>query len=104
MNQTDVEKIAIFRYGILAPYITTGGNGYAGPYDFFRSAAQKSYTDPITGKEKKFSEATFSRWLKAYQENGFDGLKPKERTDSGQPRKLDDEIRTKIIYYRNNYP
>lgn len=51
MNQTDVEKIAIFRYGILAPYITTGGNGYAGPYDFFRSAAQKGYTDPITGKE-----------------------------------------------------
>lgn len=103
MNDYETEKIAIFRYGVLSSYISTNGDNYSKPADFFREAADKKYRHPLTDKELEISEYTIYRWYKAYKENGFDGLKPKRRSDNGRPRKLDDDIKEKINYYRSNY-
>lgn len=104
MDTFQIEKIAIFRYGVIAPYISTNGEGYKTPSDFFRAAAGKTYQDPVTGKDRNYTEYTIYRWYKYYQKDGFDGLKPQPREDAGKPRKLDDDIKARIMYYRKNYP
>jgi transposase InsO family protein len=43
-------------------------------------------------------------WLKFYRTKGFDGLKPKTRTDSGRPRRLDDETIKTIEIKCKAYP
>lgn len=42
-------------------------------------------------KEKNISYATLKRWVKAYKENGIEGLIKKERKDKNQQRSLDDK-------------
>lgn len=103
MNQETRKKIALFRYGILAPVIS-------GTYDedqsikaFFRDAASKTYTNP-RGVDTTISASTLERWYYRYQKEGFDALLPKRRQDTGHSRKLDDDMMEQINYLKQEYP
>ena len=102
MEENLRNQIALFRYGILAPYIQRQVDTKA-PWTFFRNAADKKY-QYIDGTFRSVSPSSIERWLKSYNEKGFDGLKPLGRSDVGKQRKIDDELSKKIIYYVEEYP
>lgn len=102
MEENLRNQIALFRYGILAPYIQRQVDTKA-PWTFFRSAADKKY-QYIDGTFRSVSPSSIERWLKSYNEKGFDGLKPLGRSDVGKQRKIDDELSKKITYYVEEYP
>jgi transposase InsO family protein len=79
------EKIALFKYGIIAPVIHDTAKRQT---DYFKDIAQKIFDVPDIGR-KTYSWRTFKTWLRDYRIHGFDGLKPKERTDKGASRKMD---------------
>ncbi|MCW3491713.1 helix-turn-helix domain-containing protein, partial [Dethiobacter alkaliphilus] len=62
--------------------------------------AAKKHQVPYYG-EKEFTPKTLSCWLLAYRREGFEGLKPKRRSDRGQPRKLTREQEEDILALRN---
>ena len=97
MEENLRNQIALFRYGVLAPYIQRQVDTKA-PWRFFRSAANKKY-QYIDGTFRSVSPSSIERWLKSYNEKGFDGLKPIGRSDVGKQRKIDDELSKKITYY-----
>lgn len=96
MEEKDRESIALFRYGLIAPIL----NGQV--------SSQKEYLAEVTGKvhqvpyygPKEFTPKTLVCWLLAYRREGFDGLKPKARSDRGQPRKLSVEQEEHLLYLR----
>lgn len=102
MEENLRNQIALFRYGVLAPYIQRQVDTKA-PWTFFRSAADKKY-QYIDGTFRSVSPSSIERWLKSYDEKGFDGLKPIGRSDIGKQRKIDDELSKKITYYVEEYP
>lgn len=102
MEENIRNQIALFRYGVLAPYIQRQVNTNE-PWTFFKDAAEKKY-QYIDGTFKSISPSSIGRWLKKYNEKGFDGLKPGKRTDSGKQRKMDEQLKNKIIYYVEEYP
>lgn len=102
MEENLRNQIALFRYGILTPYIQRQVDTKA-PWTFFRSAADKKY-QYIDGTFRSVSPSSIERWLKSYNEKGFDGLKPLGRSDVGKQRKIDDELSKKITYYVEEYP
>ena len=102
MEENLRNQIALFRYGILAPYIQRQVDTKA-PWTFFRDAADKKY-QYINGTFRSVSPSSIERWLKSYNEKGFDGLKPLGRSDVGKQRKIDDELSKKITYYVEEYP
>lgn len=102
MEENLRNQVALFRYGILAPYIQRQVDTKA-PWTFFRSAADKKY-QYIDGTFRSVSPSSIERWLKSYNEKGFDGLKPLGRSDVGKQRKIDDELSKKITYYVEEYP
>lgn len=102
MEENLRNQIALFRYGILAPYIQRQVDTKV-PWTFFRSAADKKY-QYIDGTFRSVSPSSIERWLKSYNEKGFDGLKPLGRSDVGKQRKIDDELSKKITYYVEEYP
>ena len=89
MDQKDrSQQIALFRYGIIAPVLhDTAGKQAA----WFKDAAQKVYDVPGSGR-RKYQWRTFKSWLRDYRIHGFDGLKPKIRTDKGISRTVDDGL------------
>ena len=63
MDEIYKDKIALFRYGIIAPLVTAGDVSPKQRADFFRDASQKTYTMP-DGKIVTFSIDTLYRYYK----------------------------------------
>lgn len=94
------EKIALKRFQIISPVLaepTRAQNAY------FRSQADKEYDFPRYGR-KSVTVSTMKAWLREYRKNGFEGLKPKARSDMGRPRKLDEQTLKTIEIKCKAYP
>lgn len=103
MNDETRQKIALFRYGILAPIISGTYEEDKTIKEFFSDAAKKVYTNP-RGEDTKVTAYTLERWYYKYKNGGFDALIPQRRCDTGKPRKIDDDIKEQIIYLKKEYP
>lgn len=82
------ERIAIFRYGIIAPALHMGARDKS---KYFQGLAGKEFDVPYYGM-KKYAKGTFEEWLFKYRKGGLDGLKPQSRDDKGITRKISDSI------------
>ncbi len=101
MSENDLtQKIALFRYSIIAPVLHDSTQGQT---RHFKEMAKKLWDVPSSGR-KQFSWKTFKSWLHDYRISGFDGLKPKTRSDKGQPRVIDDHLNSVIIQKFEQYP
>ena len=103
MNNEYREKIALFRYSILAPLISGTYDDSDSNKAFFRDAAKRTYTNP-RGIDTVLSASTIERWYYSYKRDGFDGLIPQRRNDTGMSRKLDDDMMDQIKYLKKEYP
>lgn len=103
MDEIYKDKIALFRYGIIAPLVTAGDVSQKQRADFFRDASQKTYTMP-DGKIVTFSIDTLYRYYKKYNEGNLEALKPVERVDAGKTRKMDTDITAQIDFIHKEYP
>ena len=103
MNDETRQKIALFRYSIIAPLISGTYDSAKSKKAFFRDAATRIYTNP-RGIDATLSAATIERWYYRYQRDDFDALLPKRRNDTGHSRKLDDDMIEQIKYLKKEYP
>lgn len=103
MDEHYRNQVALFRYGIIAPLVTSGETTPAERGKFFRNAAEKDYSF-VDGRIVSVSDYTVSRYYKAYMTGGFDALKPKGRSDVGKIRKLDEDSVSQIEYLHKEYP
>ena len=94
------ERIALKRYQIISPVLAEPARAQN---DYFRKQAQQVHDVPRYGP-RKFSVSTLKSWLKKYRKHGFEGLKPKNRSDGGRPRRLDPETLTAIGIKCKAYP
>ena len=97
---TAAEQMALFRYGIIAPILHDSSNGQT---RYFKQMAQKVFEVPGYGR-KKYHWKTFKSWLRTYRRAGFDGLKPKTRTDKGNSRRVDDGLAQVIQQKYQQFP
>lgn len=102
MDEKQKNDIALFRYGVIAPFVQRQCEEER-PWTFFRNAQKKKY-EYINGEMTSVSATTMARWYKDYLEKGFDGLKPVARCDLGRMRKIDEDVQKKVIYYIREYP
>ncbi len=103
MKEEERQKIALFRYGIIAPLISETYDEQKSLKEFFLHASQKVYANP-RGEEAKISESTIERWYYYYKNGGFDALLPQRRSDTGRSRKIDDDIESQIRHLKKEYP
>jgi len=95
-------EIALFRYGLIAsllfaPLLT-------GQVErLLRQIASQRYVIPYS-KRTLVGISTLRRYLKQYQQGGFDALRPQERCDKGVPRALAAEVLEKAIALRQEQP
>jgi putative transposase len=96
MLEKDRESIALFRYGLIAPLL----NGQVeSRKDYLAEICSQIHQVPCRGS-KEYRPKTVEKWLRTYQKEGFDGLKPKQRSDKGQTRKVPLELKVSILEFR----
>lgn len=94
-SQDPAEAIALFRFGLIgkvqdllqqpAPLKTA-----------LETVASTLHLGP-DGRERRVSARTLEDWWYAYAKGGFAALRPKSRSDQGQPRKLNTEQEQLIL-------
>lgn len=99
-KKDQAEKIALFRYGIIAPVLHDSANGQT---RYFKQMAQKIFDVSGCGR-KKYNWKTFKSWLRTYRISGFDGLKPKTRNDKGLSRIVDQHLENIIRQKFDQFP
>lgn len=87
------QKTALFRYSVIAPLETGTSDPSISNKEFFRRAAERTYTDP-DGKTVTIGASTIEKWHHAYKKGGFDALFPQSRKDEGISRKLDQDLQS----------
>jgi len=97
---TKSEEIALFRFSIIAPVIHNTQENQA---RYFKDMAKTVYTLP-DGSSKQFHWRTFKSWLRLYRANGFDGLKPDPRADSGVSRVISRDLESIIRTRLEEFP
>jgi transposase InsO family protein len=88
MDREIREKIALKRYQIISPVLAEPARAQN---EYFRKQAETEHEFPRYGL-RKISVSTMKAWLRKYRKGGFDTLKPKNRSDGGRPRRLDEGL------------
>jgi len=85
MSTDPAEAIALFRYRVVAdatnPRLSPAERG-----TLVRQLARQSYMQP-DGSSRVYSRGTLDRWVRAYRDQGLEGLKPQPRADIGVVRR-----------------
>ncbi|MBP0978418.1 MAG: DDE-type integrase/transposase/recombinase [Oscillospiraceae bacterium] len=103
MDKNIKNEIALLKYSVIVPLINDTYDEGGSKQDFFRAAASHEYPW-IDGTKRSFSPATIERWYYSYKKNGFAALYPVDRSDQGESRKLDDELKQVIANYVTSFP
>lgn len=102
MDEDLRQKVALFRYSLIAPLVT----------NTFSQATAKEYLQEITAKKLdtpaetnvEYSPSTIKDWLRLYRKYGIDGLYPKSRSDKGTSRRLSTEAKNFILACKSEMP
>jgi putative transposase len=95
-------EIALFRYGLIAPLLhDPPGSGQQEA--ILRTIASKAYHIPGSTRSR-VSVATLRRYLQTYRQDGFEGLRPGPRADTGQVKAFPPETLEKAIALREEQP
>jgi hypothetical protein len=85
MSTDPAEAVAPFRYRVIAE----AANARLTPSErgrLVRELALHAHEYP-DGSQRQFARGTLDRWVRAYREQGLDGLKPQPRADLGLVRR-----------------
>jgi transposase InsO family protein len=97
---TEAERIAIFKYGIIAPVINDSSLKQK---QYFEKAAELDYDYPGKFEKLNFKARTFKKWLHLYRKRGYEGLKPSIRADKGVSRKISESTGNCIVKLFEEY-
>jgi transposase InsO family protein len=90
MTNNRALEVAMWRYEILAPLLTLGGER-GSLKSAIERLSKELHRHPYLGI-KKLAPRTIEEWLTRYRRGGLDGLKDIVRRDKGKSRKIDDEL------------
>jgi transposase InsO family protein len=102
MDEKQRERIALFRYSVIGP-LASAELAHGELKRRIRELSTGSYIIP-NSRRKTVRAGTIAQWLHWYRKNGIEGLKPKQRSDSGALRGIPDDIGKAIIEKRAQHP
>ena len=88
MDKEIREKIALKRYQLISPVLAEPSRAQN---EYFRKQTETEHEFPRYGL-RKISVSTMKAWLRKYRKEGFDALKPKNRSDEGRPKRLSEGL------------
>lgn len=97
MSADKHERIALFRFGIIAPLVGLKKR-YGQTERLIREIAETEWSIPGS-KRSYISRSVVMEWLKRYEKSGHDlkSLYPKPRADKGRVRSMDQETEQAIV-------
>ena len=94
-DKPDPRETALKRYVAVAPLFEPGLEA---------AEARRRRAEILNRETCPVSERTLRRYTAAYREQGFDGLCPKKRTDTGRPRAMPAKVLEEAAALKRELP
>lgn len=98
MDEKTRESIALFKYGLISPLL----NEQQDRKTYLDEVSSQTHEVPHYGL-RTFTAKTIASWLLLYRREGFQGLKPKGRSDRGRSRTLNMEQQDHILALKQEH-
>jgi putative transposase len=104
MEREKKERIALFRFGIIAPLISIKKTEKGERERRIREITQTEWDIPFSGRSF-ICRSTVLEWLSRYEASGrkLESLYPKNRSDQGRSRAMDPEIAQTLITLKQEF-
>jgi transposase InsO family protein len=102
MDEEQRLDIALFRYRIIAPLLDPDLTPRLAQ-EYRRRITTESHSIPCTDRTR-IAPRTLRLWVQHYRERGFEGLKPRPRSDREAPRALRPEVLDAAVAHRKALP
>ena len=105
MNEAQKKEVATFRFSIISDLIIGGLPDKESLRILIRQKAGRQWKIPYS-ERTTISETTIKRWIDIYMSGNqnITTLYPKNRSDSGGSRAMDDETAATLLRMQKNYP
>jgi len=105
MDQEQKKQIAVFRFGIIADFVT-GAKLHRGEKEhLLADKCARKWTIPYSTRTS-IGRSTIRDWIASYQTGGrrLEALYPHGRSDRGKSRTIDDETAANLVCVRSEMP
>ena len=104
MSAEKQEKIALFRFGVIAPLMGLKNQGRGATEQMLRQITQREWEIPYSHRSY-ISRSVIMEWFKRWEDSNGDlkALWPKTRTDKGRLRSMDEETEQTILKLKKEF-
>ena len=103
MTEDEKKEVAIFRYSVISDFINGMDMSRAEKRRLMTEKCGRKWQIPYSRKSR-ISAETIRNWIRLYSAGGIEALKPKDRSDQGQSRAMDDDTCEALICLRKELP
>jgi len=105
MTEDEKKEVATFRFGVIGDFVTGPNPDFGWKGKLLKEKCDRKWSIPFSDKTR-IGESTMKRWISLYEKGGrrLEALYPKDRSDRGKSRSLDDETTQALINLRKEYP
>jgi len=102
MDKEKQKAVAIFRFGVISDFVNGGKLNHGKQERLLKEKCARKWEIPGSAKTR-ISRSTVLRWIALYENSGGNlvSLYPKNRTDRGKNRTMDDETALALIELRD---
>jgi putative transposase len=101
MDEEQKKQVAVFRFGVIADFVTGARLSRAERRRLLVEKCARKWVIPFTPRTR-IGQSTLRDWIRCYDAGGrrLEALYPKDRSDSGKSRRIDEETAANLIQLR----
>ena len=105
MTEDEKMQVAVFRFGVISDFVTGAQMSRAEKRRLMADKCARKWQIPFSEKTR-ISKGTIQRWCRLYRGSNGDlkSLYPKDRSDQGKCRMMDEETCLSLIELRSKMP
>jgi transposase InsO family protein len=105
MTENEKQKVAIFRFSVIHEFVGGASLSRAEQRRLFKEKCARKWDIPFTDRSR-ISRSAIVRWIRLYKDSGgrLEALYPKDRSDIGKSRAIDNETGLNLIHLRKEMP
>lgn len=105
MDEEQKKQIAVFRFGVIADFVTGARMARGDKRRLIAEKSARRWRIPFSDRTR-IGTTTIRDWIARYQAGGcrLEALYPRERSDNGRMRRIDDETAANLLCLRQQMP
>jgi len=103
MTEDEKKEVAIFRYSVISDFVNGMNLSRAEKRRLMEEKCGRKWQIPYS-RRTRISIETIRNWIRLYKAGGLESLMPKDRSDQGRSRAMDEDTCEALIRLRKKLP